>query len=129
MNSLIVTPSGTGPVKQAKAILTAAVGASITAVGIIPDGAIVIGIATEVTTALGTGSGTSGYRVGDGSDTDRWGVAAAVLIGTKTNNSNWTVTTVNLFTAAQNIVITADGGNFNGTGVIVLTVDYLSNVP
>jgi hypothetical protein len=129
MNSLFVTPTGTGPVRRAVQIKTTASGATVTATGIIPDGAIPIGISTEVTTALGETNGTSGYSVGDGSDADRWGTVTGVAVGTKTNNADWTTTVIQMFNSAQNIVLTALGGNFDGTGVIVVTVDYLTNTP
>ncbi len=127
MNSLFITPSGSGPVRRTVVTKLAVNGASVTATGIIPAGAIPIGIATEIITAL-TGSVT-GYSVGDGSDIDRWGVAAAKIIGTKTNNADWTTSTIQMFNTAQDIVLTPTTANFNGTGAIVITVDYLTNVP
>lgn len=112
-------------IKTARATLASVSGATVTATGIIPDGAIVVGVTTKVTVSLGTGGGTTGYNVGDGSDADRWGAIVGTASGTSSDNTNWTATTVQAFTAASDIVITAVGGNFNGTGTIYVSVQYL----
>ena len=112
-------------IKTARATLASVSGASVTATGLIPDGAVVVGVTTKVTVALGTGSGTTGYTVGDGSDVDRWGAIVGTAAGTSSDNTNWTATTVQAFTSAQDVVITASGGNFNGTGTIYVSVQYL----
>lgn len=105
----------------------ATAGATVTAAGLIPAGAVVVGVTTRVMTALGASGGTTGYRVGDGADADRWGAAAGVAAGTKTENANWTADTAPpIFLAAQDVVLTADGGNFDGTGVVAIDVAYLS---
>jgi len=112
-------------IKTARATLASVSGATVTATGIIPDGAVVVGVTTKVTVALGTGGGTSGYNVGDGSDPDRWGAITGTVAGTSSDNTNWTAGTIQAFTAASDIVITAVGGNFNGTGTIYVSVQYL----
>lgn len=111
--------------KSAKTTLSNVSGASVTATGLIPDGAVVVGVTTKVTTALGTSNGTTGYQVGDGTDADRWGAITGTAAGTSSDNRDWTATTVQAFTSAQDVVITATGGNFNGTGAIVVSVQYL----
>jgi len=102
---------------------TATAGATITLTGLIPDGAVVLGVTTKVTTAL-TG-GVTGYQVGTGSDPDRWGVAAAVTVGTTTDNRDWTSGTIECFTSATDILLTANGASFSGTGVIYVSVQYM----
>jgi hypothetical protein len=114
-----------GALKVAKTTLSGVTGASVTATSLIPDGAFVIGVTTKVTTALGAGGGTTGYQVGDGSDADRWGEATTITLGTSTDNTNATANPTGAFTAAQNVVITAVGGNFDGTGVIMVNAFYL----
>lgn len=109
----------------ARATLSNVSGASVTATGLIPDGAVVVGVTSKVTTGLGTGNGTTGYQIGDGSDVDRWGAITGTASGTSSDNTNWTATTVQAFTAATDVIVTATGGNFNGTGVIYLSVQYL----
>lgn len=111
--------------KTARATLSGVTGASVTATGLIPDGAVLVGLTSKVTTGLGTTNGTTGYQLGDGSDADRWGAAAAVIAGTTTDNRDWTAGTIQAFTSAQDVVVTAVGGNFDGTGVIYLSAQYL----
>ena len=111
--------------KVVSTLLTNVSGATVTATNLIPDGALVIGVSTRVTTALGGGGGTTGYQVGDGVDPDRWGNVTGTAVGTDTDNTDATSTTVSLFTSANNVVITANGGNFNGTGAIRVSAHYL----
>ncbi len=80
---------------------------------------------TKVTTGLGTSNGTTGYNVGDGTDADRWGAITGTTAGTASDNRDWTATTVQCFTAANDVVLTAVGGNFDGTGVIDVSVQYI----
>jgi len=105
-------------------------GASVTASSLIPAGSYVLGVTTRVTTTLGNGSGTTGYNVGDGSDVDRWGVAtlitSGVVTGASTGSFRPTADPTGYFYSASNVVITAVGGNFNGTGVIRVTVAYFN---
>lgn len=113
-------------VRHATASVTAAAGASVTAAALIPVGAVVVGISTRVMTALGTTTGTTGYQVGTVADPDRWGTKVGTAVGTKTTNGDWTAdTTPPIFLAAQAVVLTANGGNFDGAGVIFIDVAYL----
>ena len=84
-----------------------------------------VGVTTKVTTGLGVTNGTTGYNVGDGSDADRWGAITGTAAGTSSDNRDWTVGTIAAFTSANNVVLTAVGGNFDGTGVIDVSVQYL----
>jgi hypothetical protein len=102
---------------------TATAGATITLTGLIPDGAVVMGVTTKVTTAL-TG-GVTGYQVGTAADADRWGVAATATIGTTTDNRDWTNGTIECFTAATDVILTANGASFSGTGVIYVSIQYM----
>lgn len=113
-------------VRTARATLSGVSGATVTATNLIPDGAVVVGVTTKVTTSLGTSNGTTGYTVGDGTDADRWGAITGTAAGTSSDNRDWTAGTVECFTANTSVVITATGGNFNGTGVIYVSVQYLT---
>jgi hypothetical protein len=112
-------------IKTARATLASVNGATVTATSLIPDGAVVLGVTTKVTVAISGGGGTTGYQVGTVADPDRWGAAATITAGTSTDNTNWTAGTIECFTAASDVVITAVGGNFNGTGTIYVSVQYL----
>lgn len=102
-------------------------GASVTATNLRPANGRVIGVVTRITTQLGAGMGTTGYQVGDGSDADRYGVASAVTAGTTTGDASTppTADPMSWSSTAQNVVITAVGGNFNGVGAIRVTCFYL----
>lgn len=63
--------------------------------------------------------------MGDGSDADRWGAVSGTAQGTSSDNTNATASSVGMFTAAQNVVVTAVGGSFNGTGSIYVAAHYL----
>ncbi len=112
-------------IKFATATLASVNGATVTSTGLIPAKAFVVGVTTRVSVALGTGSGTTGYTVGDGSDADRWGAVTGTAVGTDTDGNDATANPTGWFTAANDVVITAAGGNFNGTGSIVVYVFYL----
>ena len=112
-------------IRTARATLSNVSGASVTATGLIPDGAVVVGVTSKVTTGLGTGNGTTGYTIGDGTTANRWGAITGTVAGTSSDNTNWTVTTIQAFTAASDVVVTATGGNFDATGVIYVSVQYL----
>lgn len=114
---------------QATTTLSGVTGASVTATNLVPARAQVIGVATRVTTGLGTGSGTTGYTVGDGSDADRFGAVTGTIAGTDTDSSTDATADPRMTwsASAQNIVITAAGGNFDGTGAIRVEVYYLGD--
>ena len=111
--------------KDISATQSGVTGATVTATSLIPDGCALVSVTTSVTTGLGISNGTTGYSVGDGADADRWGTISATAAGTDTDNTDWTVTTLQVFNAAQNVVLTALTGNFDGTGVIVVHVGCL----
>jgi hypothetical protein len=113
-------------IATARATLTNVSGASVTATGLIPAGAVVMGVTSKVTTALGTANGTTGYKIGTGADDDRWGAITGTAAGTTSDNRNWTAGTIECFPSATDVIVTATGGNFNGTGVIYLSVQYMA---
>ena len=113
-------------IATARATLSNVSGASVTATGLIPAGAVVMGVTSKVTTALGTANGTTGYKIGTGADDDRWGAITGTAAGTTSDNRNWTAGTIECFPSATDVIVTATGGNFNGTGVIYLSVQYMT---
>lgn len=104
----------------ARTTLSALSGATATATGLIPDGAVLIGLTTRVTTAL---TGADGYQVGDGVDADRWGNVTGTAAGTGTHNADWTATTIQAFTSANDVVLTANTSNFTA-GTIQICAFY-----
>jgi hypothetical protein len=110
-------------VKSVKQTLSALSGASATTTGtFIPDGAVVVGVTTRVSTLL---TGATGYTIGDGTDADRWGDITGTAVGTTSDNRDWTAGTIECFTAGGNITLTAKTANFTA-GAIEISVFYLA---
>ena len=107
-------------------VTTTAAATAATAADFIPDGAVPLAISTYVQTAITT-AGLTGYNIGDGADADRWGAITGDIVGTKSNNSDWTATTIQAFIAAQAITLTAVGANFPAGGKIRVCMTYVSN--
>jgi len=108
--------------KTATQELTTLSGATVTATGLIPDGAVDPIVTTRVTAEPG-GSVTH-YTVGDGTDPDLWGATAAKTVGTTTGPVDYTAQPNRVQIGAGNVVLTAVGASFNGTGAIRVTVQY-----
>ena len=85
-----------------------------------------MGVTSKVTTALGTTNSTTGYKIGTAGDDDRWGDITGTAAGTTSDNRDWTAGTIECFPAATDIIVTATGGNFDATGVIYLSVQYMT---
>jgi hypothetical protein len=110
-------------VRSVKQTLSALSGASATTTGtLIPDGAVVVGVTTQVATAI---TGATGYQVGDGTDADRWGDINAIALNTTSDNANWTAGTIECFTAGGEVTLTANGSNFTA-GAVEICVFYLA---
>lgn len=108
-------------VKKATELLSGLSGATATSTNLIPDGALVLAVVTRVTTAI---TGATSFDIGDGVDADRWGATIAVAAGTTSGHADYTATTVQIFTSANSIVLTANGSNFTG-GAVRVTVYYI----
>jgi len=110
-------------IKTKSVTLSALSGASVaTTGGFIPDGAVLVGLTTRVSTAI---TGATGYDIGDGSDADRWGANVAIALNTASDNRDWTAGTIQCFTTAQEVTLTAVGSNFTG-GAVVIVAHYLA---
>jgi hypothetical protein len=108
--------------------LTGLSGASATATSLIPAGSIVTGVTIRVTTEITSGDGATSFQIGDGTDADRWGTGIVFTAGTTTSGSAFTITSVPIYAAATNVVLTATGGTFSA-GAVRVTVHYISFVP
>jgi len=109
-------------ITSASATLSALSGASVTATGLIPAGAVVMGVTSRVSTLI---TGADGYQIGTGADADRWADKTGVAVGTTTDNRDWTAGTIENFAAATDVIVTAKTANFTA-GAIVVTVHYLA---
>lgn len=118
---------------SAKQTLSAVSGATVaTTGGLIPAGAFLMGVTTRVNTALGKTNGTTGYSVGTATDPNLWGDVTAVAAGTASKasaitdqSSGYTASDAcGLYLTAQDITLTATGGNFDATGAIEISAFY-----
>jgi hypothetical protein len=112
-------------IQQATVVVTTTAAATATATNLIPAGSMVVGVTCRNTTAV-TGSGLTGYSIGDGSDPDRWGANVNPAINETTDLSDCTITSVPIYAAATSVVLTGDGGSFDADKTIRVTVHYIS---
>lgn len=111
-------------VDQAPAVVDFAV--SGTATGLIPAGAMVIGVSTRILTTI-SGGGATGYQVGDGIDVDRWGVRSSLVVGQITDPRDFTTNVLifNNTASAADVVLTGEGGTPTA-GTVRIVVTYMS---
>lgn len=97
-----------------------------TATGLIPAGALVLSVTTRVLTTI-SGGGATDYEVGDGTDTDRWGLGGALTAGTTTDPTDFTDNTIqfNASASAGDVVLTGVGGTPTA-GTVRVTLAYMS---
>lgn len=84
-------------------------GSTFTFTNIIPAGALLLGITTRIVTSL---VGPTSIDIGDGTDVDRWGAAEGVLAANQTSIADYTTSALQTFQVGQDVVITANGGDF-----------------
>lgn len=122
-------PSNEGLVETSIQHVTATTGnlsgPTATLVGLIPAGALLLGITTSVLSGVG---GPAGYDVGDGVDVDRWGASISTTIGTDSDITDYTSTALTYFPTATDVIITSDGVDFSGSGNIRVAVHYITLV-
>ena len=113
-------------VKSKSALLTGVSGASVTESGFIPAGAMWLGSTSRVVTALGTTNGTTGYQFGLPGTLNAFGDITGTAVGTQSDERDGLALDAQRFsTSAQDVVVTAKGGNFDGTGDILIVVHYM----
>jgi len=105
--------------------LTATAAASVlTWTGGIPANARVAGVTTKILTGLGTTQSLTGFAIGDPVIDNRWGTQTTLTINAETDQGDFGDQGWQVYTTATNILLTALGGTFDGTGVIEVTLHY-----
>ena len=112
-------------IKSAIATVSSSAAATLTATNLIPAGCFLMGITARITTTFGNSTGLTTFEIGDGSDVNRWGTAIARTSGTTVSLADATAQAGGWFIAATSVVLTANGGNFDATGVIELIAHYI----
>ena len=96
-------------------------GATVTASGAIPAGALVVACAVRVTTAI---TGATSFSVGYTGSTSAFGSGLSIASG----STNEGMIGPNPFYSATDVVLTAAGGGFTG-GAVRLSVMFLNMTP
>lgn len=84
-------------------------------------------MSSVVKTAIGTTNGTTGYTVGVSGTPAQFMTVAGTAIGSGsvTNNSNIASSGgFGFYDSATAVLLTATGGNFDGTGIADVTIIY-----
>lgn len=103
---------------------TPGTGLASVSLSLIPAGARVWGVTCAVLTALGQSQGLTGFSVGDSLLVDRWGDTISPREGTETSMVDFNDGSLPIYPTADNVVISAVGGTFNGAGVLEVTAHY-----
>lgn len=93
-----------------------------------PSGSYRLGALVFVDTAVTSGDGGTDMDIGDGTDVDLYGAAIAFTGGTQTTPVSRTAQVFKELTAAENVVITCNGGTFSG-GVVTVVFFYIELSP
>lgn len=107
-----------------KAIVSAPAGASVSPTMKIPANWTVVECYAKTKTAIGATNGATGYRVGWSGTLNGLGT----VVGLATSGQFLSVTPIASTGADRNIIVTADGGSFDGAGLIeiVLVCELIS---
>ncbi len=93
-------------------------GATSTVSGALPEGGIVYGITGRVLSDIG---GVTGFQVGVAGSADRYGSGIGTVAGSWLRGVTGSPLT---YYALTNVVLTAEGGTFAGTGTVRLAVHF-----
>ena len=108
-------------IKAAAITLSGLSGGAVTATALIPVGSFLFSVTARVITEI---TGAKTWRMGDGSDVDRWGTALLLTVGTIVGVEDYTADGFGQFSAAGDVVLTANGPNFTA-GAVKLIVYYI----
>lgn len=114
--------------QTASALVPSSAGATITASGLIPAGALPLGVVTKVVTTLGNTGGITSYSVGNSLDADKWGISSGITDTVTTDPTDFVDNALiwNNSGSAADVILTANGGTFDNTGAIRVVVTYVS---
>ncbi len=98
---------------------------SLSLSGLIKAGDRILGVTLKITTGLGTSAGLTSIQVGDGTVQDRWGSLATLTVNTETSQADFPLSEMPIYPSDTNVVISAIGGTFDGTGVLQVTAHYM----
>lgn len=89
-----------------------------------PAGAKIHGATVKVLSNLGTSNGLTSFDVGDSILSDRWASAVAITANTETTSNDFSDADEPIVGANYQVLLTQNGGNFDGTGEIEVQLRY-----
>jgi hypothetical protein len=114
---------------SAEATLTATDGAAqLTASGLVPADARLVGLTTEITSSFGTSRGLTGLLLGDAVLADRWGIQTTLTASTESGQQFYHSDTQLIAFPAYTFLVAAQGGLFDANGALHVTL-YWQTVP
>ncbi len=122
---------GTGGlgIAVAEELLQNVSGASVSTTNLVEAGGRLLGVLVRNEVAIGTTGGTTGYDVGDGTDQDLYAANIGTGAGAASSSGDFTADPESFSTSAQDVTITALGGNFDGTGDIRVVAFFIKFRP
>ena len=87
----------------------------------IPAGARVAGVTTQILTSLGTTQGLTSFSVGDSLLIDRWGEQHVLTAGAQTDQGDFHTSDWPVYPTDTDVILSALGGLFSGGEVEVTT--------
>lgn len=103
-------------------LATGITGATYTFTSAILDGWFVHGVVLYIVTLVTASGGGASFKVGDGTDDDKWGTGIAFTAGTATTSASFTASPSGYY-SDTNVVLTVNTGAFTA-GDVRLTVFY-----
>jgi len=127
-------PPGTNPAMvefgSTEVTLDAADGASVlTAAGLAPANARLLGLTTTVVTEFGISRGLTGLILGDGVVSDRWGVSGSLTPDTTTNQLDFHSDTQPIAPPGYTVLVSALNGLFDANGQLKVTLYWSTLMP
>lgn len=127
-------PPGTNPAMvefgSTAVTIDAEDGASVlTAAGLAPADARLLGLSTEVGTEFGISRGLTGLILGDSVVSDRWGVSGSLTPGTTTNQLDFHSDSQPIAPPGYTVLVRAKDGLFDGNGQIQVTLYWSTLMP
>lgn len=122
-------PGSDGTTRLETAVAASAGAGTVVAANAIPANARVHNVFLEIGTTFGNSNGLTGISIGDGTIDERWGKGIARTASTATDQGDMRDGGLPIYSAASDVYLTAEGGNFDATGAGTITVIYSIATP
>ena len=96
----------------------------LTAAGLVPPNARLLGVYSRNIASPGTSNGLTGYNIGSHQNNNRWGTNIGLTPDLQTTIGNFALSDQPVSATAEDILIIAQGGTFDGVGLLRITAEY-----